>query len=198
METVVALVRALAWPVTVVLLVLLFRAEITKLMSRLSELKYRDVAARFSAELDVAEENAASADLLTVKRPKPKPENEKTYGGLSELVDRLASESPRAAALEAWRHLELATETAAGKLGMKTRPHAAATQVLRALVEQGMFNGAVLVMYERLRRMRNEAAHMKDFTLNATEARRYADLVLRMASKVESASDLAATNPHSS
>ena len=123
-----ALVRALAWPVTVVLLVLLFRAEIKKLMSRLSEHKYRDVAARFSAELDIAEENAASTDLLTAKRPKPKPESEKTYGELSELVDRLASESPRAAALEAWRHLELAAETAAGKLGMKLRQYGLAAE----------------------------------------------------------------------
>ena len=198
MENAVALVRALAWPVTVVLLVLLFRSELTKLMSRLSELKYRDVAAKFSDELDEAEESAASFDLLATKQPKPKPESEKTYGEISERVDQLASVSPRAAVLEAWRYLELATETAASTLGMKSRPHTAAIEVVRALVEQGMFNESALANYVRLRRMRNEAAHTKDFTLDATEARRYADLVLHMAYDLESASEVAAANPHAS
>lgn len=178
MDIIIEIIKTLAWPVTVLLLGFLFRRELRNILSRLSHLKYKDLEAQFNRELGQVEEEAKKIETISQPGQLPSPEEESEY----DRITRLVSISPRAAITEAWREIELATLKASRASGLDadTR-HIAGTRHMRELVSRGLLSERILPIYDRLRRLRNRAAHVEEFAIDVADAERYIDVAINLA-----------------
>ena len=178
MTELVALISAIAWPVAAIWISYLFRGEIRGLVSRMSRLKYKDMEATFEKELKAAE---VKAEAIQDHRPAalPSPDLILKLEGLQ----RIADISPRAAIMEAW----ILVESAAGQSGFvqgAARPRINPLLFVDWLIKSGKLPPNSIELVEALRNLRNQAAHLPNFSVNRDEADRY----LRLAVKISSLS----------
>ena len=173
------LLASIAWPIAAVLIAYFFRAELRQLFGRLESLKYKDAEAKFNKELKEAESAAAP-----VREKIPDGWEKATARSMFtqyEQFRRIAELSPRAAILEAWIDVEVAIYAAAEKAGLEVKGPANAYSLARNLVSLGKVPQDILPFFEKLRRLRNNAAHLPDFVLDESEANKYLDLALGLA-----------------
>lgn len=148
-------------------------------MGRLESLKYKDAEAKFNQQLREAEKEAPS-----MKRKLPEGWEKATARALStqhEQFRRIAEISPRAAILEAWLDVEAAVYAAAERAKLEVRSPANSYTLARNLISQGKIPADIMPFFEKLRKLRNEAAHLPDFVLAEGEANKYLDLSLALA-----------------
>src|SRR5687768_11195311 len=110
-----AIVAALAWPVAVVVLVLVVRGPLLALIPKLEELQYKDFVLRFREELSEAGARLPVGKEELKALPPPAVAEQ-------ERLESLASVSPRAAVLEAWVVLEGALLKRLVELGVVSGP----------------------------------------------------------------------------
>jgi hypothetical protein len=177
MNTFVELIKAIAWPVTVIWLGYLFRADLRLLLSRVSTLKYKDVEANFGKKLSEAERKAENIIDST-------PLNNESDITLKEQLLRIAEISPRAAVVEAWTLIE----TAAMRNGLwsgdaikRTNPRI----IIEHLSKSGKFSKESLELINELRQIRNRASHLPDFAISQSEAERYLELAAKSAAVID-------------
>lgn len=181
MEQLVELVKALAWPIAAIWLGYIFRGEIRKLLSRMSHFRYKDIEAKFGEDLTKAEAEVAIAQAA--HEPKlPPPE---TLSMLDQLR-RIAEVSPRAAIMEAWVLVESAAAEA-GLVAGSTIPRTSPRMIMDYLARSGSLPESSLPLVERLRHLRNKAAHLPDFALSQEEAERYLELAVKSAEIIREA-----------
>jgi hypothetical protein len=180
MENIVELVKALAWPVASVWLGYIFRSEISKLLSRMSHFKYKDVEAEFEKVL--AEAEAEAARIPVAKSPPP------LFEAMNKLEQfrRIAEVSPRAAIMEAWVLVELAA-TESGLVAGSVIPRTSPRMIIDFLMKSGKLPESSLPLINRLRQLRNQAAHLPDFALTQDEAERYLELAIKSAEIISEA-----------
>lgn len=174
MELFVTLLTGIAWPVAVVWIAYLFKGELRSLLHRMSQLKYKDVEAKFETGLAEAEARVSTIEQIT---PSALPHPEIT--SKLELLRRIADVSPRAAIMEAW----VLIEEAAGKSGFvqgaatpRVNPHL----FVEELVRRGKLPKGSDSLLDQMRKLRNQAAHLPEFSVNQDEADRYLQLAARM------------------
>ena len=182
MEYFVKIIEALAWPVTVFVLVIIFRGEVSKILDRITSLKYKDFEANFEKQLREAEQQAehirserAPAELGTTDRLTSPQVT------VHDQLLRIAEVSPRAAITEAWREVESAATNAAETAGLEAPRRMPINHLVRELIRERIFSDTALPLFDRLRRLRNEAAHAPEFIIDQGEVERYVDLALRLA-----------------
>lgn len=179
MEHLVEIIKALAWPVSVVWLGYIFRGEVRQLLSRMSSFKYKGLEANFERELAEAEDKAKAIPAPSDTPPgQTQPQAEQLF--------RIAEVSPRAAVVEAWTLIE----TAAVKGGLTSGAAIQRTNpkmIVDYLISSGKFSDESINLIEQLRRIRNRASRMPDFAISQEEAERYLDLAVQ-AARVISAS----------
>ncbi len=177
MEHFVEIIKAIAWPVSIIWLGYIFHSEVRLLLERMSSIKYKDVEASFEKKLSEAESKSKSIAV---------PDKEETDEELSqkEQLLRISEVSPRAAVVEAWTLIE----TAALKNGLwagtaikRTNPK----MIIDHLHKTGKFSPESLDLIENLRRIRNQASHMPDFSITQSEAERYLGLAAESAAVIE-------------
>ena len=182
MELVVNLIVGIAWPVAVVWIAYVFKGELKSLLRRVSQLKYKDLEAQFGAGLALAESEVSSLQAAPPAAPRPEL--------LSKLesLRRISDVSPRAAILEAW----VLVEDAAGRSGFvqgasipRINPHL----YVEELVRLGKLPAGNDSLLDQMRKLRNQAAHMPDFTVDQDEADRYLQLATRMSELILSVDD---------
>src|SRR5262249_49771264 len=99
LSAIVQLVKALAWPLTVLFLVYNFRGDLRDLILSISTIKYGELELIVKRDLKQAR---LSLETGTVRAILPPTDKE-----LSDLMS-LAESAPRAAVIEAWTRLEAA------------------------------------------------------------------------------------------
>ncbi|CAD6881787.1 hypothetical protein [Methylomonas albis] len=174
MELLVTLITGIAWPVAVVWIAYLFKGELRSLMHRMSQLKYKDVEAKF--ELGLAE---AEAKVTVIEQSSPSILPRPEITSKLELLRRIADVSLRAAIMEAW----VLVEDAAGKSGFvqgAAVPRVNLRLFVEELVRLGKLPKGGDSLLDQMRRLRNQAAHLPDFSFNQDEADRYLQLATRM------------------
>ncbi len=183
MDSFVKLIDALAWPTAVIWLGYIFRSEIRNLLGRVSELKYKDLEAKFEKELATAEAQAKVAipkeravSVIDEEPVYPSPYDEKY-----EQLLRIADESPRAALLEAWIEVETSLAEAIENQGLGHGRRIMPRKAVIELINTGRYAKTVLPLFEDLRRLRNEAAHAPQFVPNKQQTRRYLQLAIELA-----------------
>lgn len=174
MELLVNLLVGIAWPVAVVWIAYLFKGELRSLLHRMSQLKYKDVEAKFEIGLAEAEARASSIEHA-VPQLAQRPEIITKL----ESLRRIADVSPRAAIMEAW----ILVEDAAGRSGFvqgATVPRINPHMFVEELVSLGKLPKGSDSLLDQMRKLRNQAAHLPDFSLNQDEADRYLQLAAKM------------------
>lgn len=177
MDNLVKLIDALAWPVAILMLAFGFRTEFRKILGRMSKFKYKDVEATFEHELAQIETRSELYSESQKELPASTPAEKSGYAQLL----RIAEVSPRAAITEAWREMELAVGQIAESMGMNSSNPFNGLMALRSLVQQDRIDSSLLEDYNRLRKLRNHAAHADELEISQTEAERYAALAIEMA-----------------
>jgi hypothetical protein len=174
MELIVKLLTGIAWPVAMIWVAYLFKGEIRALLHRMSQLKFKNVEAKFESGLAEAE---AKVTVIEKSTPSALPRPEIT--SKLEQLRRISDVSPRAAIMEAW----VLVEDAAGKSGFvqgATIPRINPHLFVQELVRLGKLPIGSDSLLDQMRRLRNQASHLSDFSLNQDEADRYLQLAARM------------------
>ena len=172
------LVASLAWPVTTIAGLLLFRGILANLVPLVRTLKYSDLELSFGRE--VAEVRQA-ADAAAIS---PQSETERTQAW--EDLIRLASVRPRSAIRQAWQQVESALTRAAKARNVQVAPAVwSMPMVLGSLMlNAGIVSHAQYDLLNHLRRLVSEAERAPVDTLKPEDAIEYVGLALRLASSV--------------
>lgn len=170
-EFIAALTDALAWPAAAVLVMALLRKEIRQLIPDLREFEYKGFRLQFEREVE-----KASADLQLAQRAASLKGGPASEDVETSRIRDLSDISPRAAVLEAWRQVEEELVRVASARGEQTSAQKMIHAAVRALEEEGIVVPNAQASIERLRRLRNDAAHAPDFALSPVDAREYAAL----------------------
>jgi hypothetical protein len=175
------LVASLAWPVTVLICVVLLKPLFATLVPLIRTLKYSDVEIQFGRE--VAELKIAAASLQPVNI-------EATQQPIWEDLVRLASVRPRTAILKAWQQVEATLVRVAKNRHLEV---AAAVWQMPMVLGALMFNKGEISppqyeMLSRLRHLVSDAQHAPVDSVNPDDAVEFVGLALRMAASVDSGS----------
>jgi hypothetical protein len=174
------IVRALAWPVTALIIFLALRRPLFRLIPLIQRFRFLDFELDFGSQVH---ELAASLGRELPERQALSGERKQLREHLSEL----AHLSPRAVVLEAWLQLEKAAIEAARRRDLKLTSREMRSPILLGyyLEEAGILDESMSEVYHRLRNLRNAAAHAADFSYEPEAALEYADLALRLAELLE-------------
>lgn len=173
------LVSALAWPISVLVIVLVFKLPLIELLRNLKRFKFKD------AELDF-EEAAAELKGIEAKEGKQIP--------LAENKLKLAELSPRGAILESWLELEEEIVITAEAQGIgKSRPGGMSGKpvpvdswtLAQLLAVSGKLSSSSLERLQKLRQIRNKAVHVTDDVIRQEDAESFARLVSELKMEIK-------------
>jgi hypothetical protein len=168
-----SLVQSLAWPIAIILVFYLLRAELSALIPRVEKLKYKE----FEIELKMAQ-----VEISTDKENKDIPHTEIK---IENSLESLAGLSPRAAILESWLALETlahkraALEVAPGEF-WRIKPHALGEELNR----KGVLNTSEANAFNHLRELRNKAVHLSENIFERSEAIEYIEIANKLIQKI--------------
>jgi hypothetical protein len=173
------LVQAVAWPITVGILVYLFRLPIAYRITALRSLKMKGIEAVFGEGLKEIESEADKARLPPPNEVKllPAPPDDPL-----DKIRQLAAVSPPAAIVEAWRLVERAAAYLfEHREGKPTKSIMEFHGMMRQLLDSKQIELSLYNMYQQLRQLRNLAVHDHLHAISAFEAVNYGELAVRVA-----------------
>jgi uncharacterized protein YutE (UPF0331/DUF86 family) len=188
MESIVKIIEALAWPVTAVIMSIMFKGEFGTLLGRVNKVKFKEFQADLEQGLKQAEK-----DVQAVPEPKSsngKNNQSKTDDSSVEKLIRIAIVSPRAAITEAWVELEKSIRTISIEKDIDPRESDRKRGVMPShrmvteLVNQGHMPESLLPLFEDLRLLRNKVAHRHDFEVDYVQSEKYIYLIRHFQSKL--------------
>ncbi len=167
------LVKALAWPVATVTIVVFLRRPMGRLLVLLKRVKYGDVEAEFGD--GVKEATKEAEEVLAIV------EDTKTEPTISDRLAGLLALSPNAAVLDAWREVEKTARAMIRRKGVNPPPPSAKPLLIRDfLAKNHMLAPEEQKIFDRLRQLRNVAAHAAGREVNCDDAEAYLSLALGM------------------
>ena len=178
-DLIARLTAALVWPVVVLAMVVGYRKQILRLLQSLARLKVGPAQFEFQSGLEGAEQKAE--DLQLAPAPIPQMTARTMLESTYYTAIQLASISPRAAVIEAWRSVELALADLGKSYDMSIRTPRDAGRILERLEREGLVESEIASLYTDLRTLRNNAVHKPDLDLTPQVALRYAELAARFA-----------------
>ncbi|MBK7674222.1 MAG: hypothetical protein IPJ27_05345 [Candidatus Accumulibacter sp.] len=173
------IVGSLAWPVSLLMALLMLRRPITELLPSLRRLRYKELEVDFGKELEkieavmdtVEEKTQHKGELPVEVQPEPLPKTR------TELLEKIANLSPNAAILESWRNVERTLDFYFSSRGIE-RPRSGQT-ILGQLDYDPNFPRQLVSAYQELRLLRNRAAHDRE-NLTAEHAKEFSGLADRL------------------
>lgn len=159
MNFIAALVEAMAWPLAIFILLLLFRKPITELLARITKISHNGTTIDLGTLKDLPTETADSIEI-------------------DERAQNAILRDPRAAIIEAWIRLEWAARDILQGLGVPGHPGSPA-QVIRNLQDRQLLQGSLYELLSELRHVRNMAAHQLEMDIDEEYAREYVELTER-------------------
>lgn len=178
MELLVQLILGLAWPLVVVWTVYQLREELKALISRVSHIKYKNAEAKFEHELSVAEAKSSS-----VAYPAGNTAKDSKFVSKYDQLWRISAISPRASILEAWILIEEAAKQS-GYVQGGACLHTNVPMFIESCISKGSLPAEASELIKQLRILRNQAAHLPDFTVSQDEAERYIKLAIKVAEMI--------------
>lgn len=165
LEFIASLTGSLAWPLALIAIFLALRKPLRDLLPFLQELKIREFEIEFGRRVDEV--------TAEVARELPADEKQTFATPLPDQIFRLAQISPRAAVLEAWRAVEASALEAARRLGAELSA-GQSYQAIRFLERNEKADRDLVSLLRDLKGLRNEAAHVPEFSLSTSAALEYA------------------------
>ncbi|MBH2010700.1 MAG: hypothetical protein I8H71_13435 [Xanthomonadaceae bacterium] len=175
-------IKALAWPIAVVLVALMIRRPVIELLPFLRRLKYKEIELEFSKELAQLKSEVTASEPATSQQPPPSAPS-----ASSNRLLNIAAISASAAILEAWSELESASVAVASSFW--ARPPSDVFKNARLgeyLLQCKVIDEKQLAVFNKLRALRNKAAHAIDLNLSEEEARIYIELATSLIAHIRS------------
>jgi hypothetical protein len=151
MDNIIKLIEVIIWPAVVIIMAIM---------------------ADFNANLNKIEDDLDKLSLNKLDEKQKLLENEQILSSYDRFL-RIAEISPRAAIMEAWRDIELATKQVADVAGISVGGNIAGVKVIRQLAKRDLLPPTVASAYDGMRKLRARAAHAADFAIEQEEAERY-------------------------
>ncbi len=178
MEALITILDITIWPITVLVISLIFKTETKKLITRLTSLKFKGVEANFTNELKQIEKDAQkiksnkeSVSVTSIKE-------------IENRLDRLVDISPKAAILEAWSEIE----GLGYKVGLTrgtVMPRVFPKAIVEYLESTGEFSPLEIKLIEDLRRLRNSVSHIPDVEISTIDAERFMNISKKVISLLD-------------
>ncbi|MGZ9667751.1 hypothetical protein ACXX9E_16970 [Pseudomonas sp. GNP014] len=173
-------IKSLAWPAAVVSLVIMLKKPIAQLIPLLRKLKYKELEMEFSKE--IAELRAeASAPVSSGGQPtinQPNPPNR---------LLQLISFSTRAAIMEAWLEVEAAASEVASSFWNEPTSDTFRNypKLGEYLLQCKVIDKKQLETFNKLKQLRNKAAHASELELSESDAKSYVELASALAAHIK-------------
>jgi hypothetical protein len=151
-----SLVKSLAWPTALVILVLLFRVPVRRALLSLTRLKYKDLELDFGRELKELEKEAKAIDI-TPQPPKSIAPTQRDSSQLLQEAAQLAQRFPEPAVAVAWQAVEDELMQAVMRLAIS--PDYPALKNAELLKAQNAIDQRTFELFNRMRNLRNLAVH---------------------------------------
>jgi hypothetical protein len=161
LQFIAALVSALAWPITLLIVILLLRRPIIELIPALRKLKLKEFEIEFREKISELQPKIsggvqfANEKIVEEKIPLLKP--------LSYYHD-LAQVSPRAALMEVWMEVETAASDLYYRHFAGTEVHGTPSQMLNFFLSKNLISKIDFTKAKNLQELRNKAAHQIDIS----------------------------------
>ena len=181
-EFVSSLVNSLAWPVSILIILISFKKYIIKIIPSIEKLKYKDFEVEFSKKMkELVDKSKKDIERLSFAEDAANESSENELFGLVDI-------SPRSAILESW----LLVETAASKALQKKDPEMIKKTYMVAPLRLGeylkhnqLINESQLEVYNKLREIRNKAVHISEARFDIGEVIEYIKLSIMLANQIE-------------
>lgn len=156
-----AVVSSLAWPATLLVLVLLLRRPIVELIPALRKLKLKEFEIEFREKISDSKPSTSKG----VQFANEQIENEKIpfLKPISYYYD-LAQVSPRAALMEVWMEVETAASDVYYRHFKGTQVHATPSQIFNFFLSKNWISNMDFIRAKNLQELRNKAAHQIDIS----------------------------------
>jgi hypothetical protein len=159
LEFLASLIKSLAWPATLVILVVLFRVQVRRALLSLTRLKYKDLELDFGHELKQLEKDARAIDI-TPQPPKGIAPTKRDSSQLLQEAAHLAQRFPGPAVSIGWQAVEYELRQAVMRLAISpdstAYPALKNVELLRA---QNAIDQRTFEVLKRMRNLRNMAVH---------------------------------------
>ena len=185
---IIQITKVIAWPIAVVIIVIILRVTLGHAIMALSRLRYKGLELEFGKNLKDVEDKVGELGL-------PPPEDVRTIPDLTvpskpyDSLFQLARSYPRAAITEAWRSVEGSLRQIAEVSGiaLKGTPKGprANRELIHRLTDDAKLHKGTLDLYESLRVLRNSAVHSFESEIDVDEAMRYVDLALSLVAQLQ-------------
>ncbi len=169
---------AWAWPIATVTIAFLLRTEVGNLLQNIKQLKHKDTEINFGREVSEAKALANEEKDL-----RPTENDIKTY------KNELATLSPRGAIIEAWLNVEEGLKDFAKRhhIEVSKKEPFSIDRLMWHNIEYRDLGSGTIEMLSKLRKIRNEAVHLKDSNISADDAKEYVALANRIIRRIEEA-----------
>jgi len=179
------IIKALAWPAFTIGLVFLLRKPIIELIPLMKKLKYKELEFEFSQEVsNLKAETSESYKFSQSDEPKAKDIHPVSTKAL-ELVPL----STRAAIMEAWIDVETAAvEVASSFYSQPPNEAIKKFPILGEYLHQcKVIDDYQLSVFQRLRELRNKAAHVEELHLSENDAKSFVIIASNLAKHIRDA-----------
>lgn len=177
MSSFIQIVEILAWPATIIIVVMLLRSPLSELVPTLKKLKYKDLELEFEKE---AREILADAERDLPEPSKPEPSEVEDSG----IRFSLARPEPSTEIMESWRHLELKLrELSRGSDNKRSTGY-----LVRLLANEGKISKETESVVLSLSSLRNKVAHTDEEVISHTVSSSFKESVARVISALDSES----------
>lgn len=176
------LIKAVVWPVSSIILVALLRKPIVELIPLLRRLKYKELELEFAQEIS---ELKAEAVFIA----KEKGEDVLSVSAVPSNLLNLVAFSTRAAIMEAWVEVESAAVSVASSF-WGVSPNDTFRNMPKLgdyLLQCKVIDEKQLMVFNKLRELRNKAAHARELNLSENDARSYVQLASDLAKHIREA-----------
>jgi len=175
---IVEIIKALAYPVAIIVVVLAFRKSVLRLLPYLTTFKYDKFEVQFAKEVAAVEKQAQAA--------LPPVPQKSQYEAIREQLMNLAMSSPEAAIIEAWRYLETQFIEAATHHELDIAPAVRTMPMVIAalLYKDDAITEAQHALVRRLRDLRNEVSHNRNGVVDIERAISYIESAIRLSASL--------------
>ncbi len=173
------IIKAVAWPSAVIALVILLRKPIVELVPLMKKLKYKELELEFAQEIEELKSHVGNA--LTKRNGEPDLQT------VSSKAMDLVSYSARAAIIEAWIELEAVAVEKASSFWNQAPSEAFRNDPKLGdyLHKCKVLDDKQVVIYKKLRKLRNKSAHSEDLNLSEKDARSYVNMASILIEKIK-------------
>jgi hypothetical protein len=166
-------IKAVAWPIMLVVVLLSFRRRLGDLLPLLRKLRLKDFEIEFAEKVENLKDEAPRA-----LRHMPARTASASEQAEQELIRRLAEISPRSAVVEAWRvvektALDMLRATRTVELPSDRLPPSDLGKLLRVT---GVLDADQVWLFNTLRRLRNRAVHEEMMDVDRAAVLDYIDI----------------------